>query len=1095
MARLTKLVLLCSALAGACLTGGASELADLRSSFAEPPSEAWPRTWWHWTKGAVTEEGITKDLEWMKRAGIAGFQLADVNLGGGQSVEPAVEFGSATWLSAVRKAAREADRLGLEMAVFSSPGWSMTGGPWVKPEQAMKKLVWSEVQVTAGADRPIALPLPPTSEGEFQDLAASRPGFYRDTRVIAYPTPTADRGGPLEPARVVTSDRQQDAGLPHDASYAASLEIDAQGTAEAWVEQQFDQPVTIRAITVAGRGGIPVGRVLASDDGEHYRTLLTLPGPQLYRQCRVRTFAVPPTTARRFRLDLTGAPIRPAETMSEARPTAAERYSLCEWRLDRGARVHRWEEKAGFRHLFQYDSVATQPIGPDGAVDPAQVLDLTDRLQADGTLAWDPPQGDWTVLRLGYSLTGARNRPAAPAGRGYEVDKLSRQAVNDYYDAYSAILRQAVGDLYGTRLSHWLVDSWEAGAQNWTDRLPQEFERLRGYDPTPYLPVLVGRVVGDAETSDRFLWDFRRTLADLFAEHHYGVLQERLQADGLRLYSEASGVSLETLEDTLLNKSRVDIPMGEFWVRDLHPRLMYEQDVRGAASAAHAYGKPIIAAEAFTGGRYESPFTLKRVADYWLSLGINRLVYHTSAHQPLDTPPCNAMVGTHLHRNITWAEQARPLNAYFARICWLLQQGRAVVDLAYLLPEGAPSTPPIWGDGVSPPPPPGYQHDFINVDALLSRIDVADNGDLVLPDGMRYRVLVLPKAPRMRPEVIAKLLSLAERGATIYGPRPVGSPSLMGQPDADSRFETLAASLWGDLDGASRTIRYVGQGVVVWGRSLGKTLDRIGLREDLEWSGPLGAEIAWTHRRTDNADLYYLSNLSDTPVRLEARFRTARANAELWRPDTGAIESLPAVAADRRAQVGLELERNETLFVVFTDGETELPARRSLELQELATIDGPWEIEFAPNSGAPPTFVMDDLRSLTEVDDPGVKHFSGVATYRGRFTLPADAAALADGSVIDLGAVRDLARVWINGDRLGLQWKPPYRWDAGASLQPGENLIEIKVTNQWTNRIVGDLADPDAAPVLPGSRETLRFGPLTLEPSGLLGPVRILSPH
>ncbi len=494
--------------------------------------------------------------------------------------------------------------------------------------------------------------------------------------------------------------------------------------------------------------------------------------------------------------------------------------------------------------------MASPAVPQAASIASRDVIDLTDRMSPDGTLNWDAPAGQWTVLRLGYSLTGAKNRPATPAGSGYEVDKLSRAHTEAYYDAYTQPIARTLGKLYGDRLHYFMMDSWEAGQQNWTDDMIAEFTRRRGYDPTPFLPALAGRVVDNSQASDRFLWDFRRTLADMFADNHYAVISERLHRGGLELYSEAAGVSLEIPEDTLLNKSKVDIPMGEFWVRDLHPRLMYLQDVRGAASAAHAYAKPIVAAEAFTGGGYESPLTLKKVSDYWLAQGINRLVFHTSAHQPLDTKPGNTMVGTHLHRNITWAELAKPLNTYFARTCYMLQQGRAVADIAYLLGEGAPSTMPIWGAGTTPAPPAGYDHDFINADVLLHRLSVDGHGQLTLPDGMSYRLLVLPESTKMRPELLEKLHELVAGGATIVGPRPTASPSLAGQPAADQRVAELADSLWGDLNGTTRTINYVGRGMVVWGRPLADVLARLNVPQDFEWTGPLDADVAWKHRRT-----------------------------------------------------------------------------------------------------------------------------------------------------------------------------------------------------------------------------------------------------
>ena len=311
-----------------------------------------------------------------------------------------------------------------------------------------------------------------------------------------------------------------------------------------------------------------------------------------------------------------------------------------------------------------------------------------------------------------------------PTGLGYEVDKLSRKHVEAYFHGYIDPIEKALGPLLGKSLRYVVMDSWEAGMQNWTDDMIGEFRKRRGYDPTPYLPVLAGRVVESADVSDRFLWDFRRTLADLLADYHFGTMAELLHQQGMGTYAEAAGVSMEILEDTLLNKSKVDIPMGEFWLRDLHPRLMYYRTCAGRLRRPTCTARRWSAAESFTGGGYEAPYALKKLGDYWFAQGVNRIVFHTSAHQPLDTKPGNTMVGTHINRNITWAEQAKPFMTYLARNSFMLQQGLFVADLAYLLNEGAPSTSRIWGAGLQPAPPEGYDYDYINADVLLNRMSV-----------------------------------------------------------------------------------------------------------------------------------------------------------------------------------------------------------------------------------------------------------------------------------------------------------------------------------------------------------------------------------
>jgi len=1049
------------ALAGFGLAQGPGDA--LEQGFKNPPDSAKPRTWWHWTGGNVTKEGITKDLEWMKRVGIAGFQLADVSIGRGQSVDRKIAFGTPEWLDAVRYAASEAERLGLEMAIFSSAGWSETGGPWVKPEQAMKKLVWSETVVEGPRSFAGKLPQPPSNNGPIRNLrigsgraqaAPPDPTYYGDSAVVAYRTPTEEVNmADLEPKARTNAGTIDPAALLDDDLNTALTIPAPEGGGPAWIQYEFERPFKARAISLAGRGGIPVGRVLASDDGANFRTLVTLPGAQLYRGGTVRTFAFPETAARFYRVELAGAPLTPATVMNEAPPHPAKEYVLSEAVLHSGARVHRWEEKAGFGFLFQYESVPTPAVPPAAAIQRSGVVDLTSKMAQDGSLNWEVPPGRWTILRMGYSLTGAKNRPAAPAGLGYEADKLSRKHMEAYFHGYTDPIAQALGPLLGKSLRYMLLDSWEAGTENWTDEMVSEFRQRRGYDPTPYLPVLAGRVVESAEVSDRFLWDFRRTLADMFADNHYGVMAELLRRRGMGTYAEAAGISLEIPEDTLLNKSKVDIPMGEFWMRTLHPELMYYVDIRGAASAAHAYGKTLVAAESFTGGGYEAPYTLKKVGDYWFAQGVNRIVFHTSAHQPLDTKPGNTMVGTHIHRNITWAEQAAPFMTYLARNSFLLQQGLFVADLAYLLPEGAPSTMPFWGAGLKPAPPEGYDYDYVNTDVLLNRMSVGEDGRLLLPDGMSYRALVLPEIDRMTPPVARKIRELVVGGATVVGPKPVKSPSLAGYPNADREVEALAGDLWGDLDGVSRTQHVYGKGKVVWGLPLAEVLKSLRVPKDFECSRVLDADVPWIHRRAGDAEIYFVANRTDRFQDLEARFRVNGKEAELWHPDTGAIEPAEYAIADGRTRMPLHLAERESVFVVFRRA-ARSPSR-TLPRQAttpLATLAGPWDVSFPPTAGAPAKIQLAQLESWTASPEEGLKYFSGTATYTHSVDAPPAWFRPGARVLLDLGTVKDLAEVSVNGQALGTLWKPPYQVDATGVLKPGANPFEIKVTNQWTNR-------------------------------------------
>lgn len=1098
--------------ATSCFAQTSSFDVALEKGFQNPPESALPRTWWHWTNGNVTKEGITKDLEWMKRIGIGGFQLDDVAAGSGQVVEKKLLFGTPEWLDAVHHSAAEADRLGLEMAIFSSPGWSETGGPWVKPEQAMKKLVWSEITIEGPRRFDEKLPSPPSNNGPIRNLATGGGGrdgqppsrtYYADCAVLAYPTPTDEANmSDLHPQITSSAATINGAALIDD-DLNTAVTIPSTSDGAAWVQYEFEQPFRARAVTIASRSGIPVGRITASDDGDHFHTIVELPGAQQYRGGLERTFAFPETTAKFYRLEMTAAPLNPAATMGQQRPQPAQRYILAELIFHSGARLHRWEEKAGFSFLYQYESVPTPPVPASASILDSQVMDLTSKMAADGTLQWEVPGGRWTIQRFGYSLTGAKNRPAVATGSGYEVDKLSRKHVEAYYHGYFDPLAAVLGPLFGKSLRYVTMDSWEAGMQNWTDEMLTEFQQRRGYNPTPYLPALSGRVIDSGDVSDRFLWDFRRTLADMFADNHYGTMARLLHGHGIGIYAEAAGVSMEVIEDTLLNKSQVDIPMGEFWVRALHPELQYCVDVRGAASAAHAYGKPLVATESFTGGGYEAPFTLKKISDYWFAQGVNRLVFHTSAEQPLDSKPGNTMVGTHINRNITWAELAAPFMIYLSRSSFMLQQGLFVADVAYLLPEGAPSSQPFWGSGLHPACPDGYNYDCINTDVLLNRISVSDDGRLVLPDGMSYRVLVLPEINCMTPKVLRKIHQLVAGGATVVGQKPVKSPSLEGYPQADAEVQALASELWGDLDGISRNRHFYGKGQVVWRLQLADVLASLPVPKDFECSRPLDADVVWIHRSADNADIYFVANRTDCSQDLQTRYRVRGKEAEIWHPDTGTIEPASYSTAEGRTTVPLHLAERESVFVVFRQP-TSATSRTLPEAKttELATLNGPWQVHFPPALGVPDKIKLSKLESWTTNADPGVKYFSGTATYSTSAQAPQSWFGTGSKLWLDLGSVKDLAEVSLNGRALGILWKPPYRIDVSSELHPGENRLEIQVTNQWTNRIIGDrLVPPDqkvlttsGATVGPGgARPGFGGGPQVPSESGLLGPVTVIS--
>lgn len=1114
----------------------------LASAFRTPPASAKPRVWWHWMNGNVTREGITADLEWMNRVGIGGMQMFEIQLGVPQFTGQRLVWMTPAWRDALRHAATEAKRLGLEMTMEASAGWGQTGGPWVKPEEAMKKVVWSETSVTGPANFDGPLPLPPGGNGPFRNYPAPRTftialdlsnpaakpaapvpppapdvPFYRDSHVLAFRVADDDRRMAELHPRITTSAPVVDAAalVDGDISRNVGLDFPAAG-GPAWVQFEFAHPVRFRAFTIAmGKANatssplIPTGEVQASQDGKTWVTLLSLPGSDyLPDTLPERTYSHSETTAKYYRVSLTPPAVDPSaplfDDLGRPRPRPT-RFEIAELEFHPAPRVHHWQEKAAFANLKDVEAVATPAVLAGAAVELGSVIDLTTRLRPDGSLSWDVPPGRWQILRLGYSLTGKKNHPAPPESTGYEVDKLSRRHVESYLRHYVRLVSDAVGDELGGSLRYFLLDSWEAGFENWTDDMVAEFRARRGYDPVPYLPVLTGRVVESADVSDRFLWDYRRTIADLLSDNFYGTVTEFLHRHNVGLYAEAGGIGGLTTADGLQAKGRVEIPMGEFWTPGPGESTGLSElaDVREAASAGHIYGKPVVAAESFTSwttvpGWGQAPADLKPLADRFLALGINRIVFHTSAHQPFvddgHQPGLSLWAfGQHYSRNITWAEQAVAWNTYLARCCHLLQQGLFVGDVACFYGEGAPRVTHFHRE-ILPAFPPGYQYDYLNAEVLLTRMSVKE-GRLVLPDGMSYRVLVLPaSADRLTLAVLEKLRDLIAAGATVLAPRPKDSPGLRDHPTGDAAIRAIADEVWGDIDGKKITRHAHGRGTVFWGVTLQELLTTIGVVPDLIANAPGGTDsVAWTHRRLGDADLYFIANRQATAQQLDALFRVDGKAAEFWQPDTGRIEPAAYRMENGQTRVPVRLDPHGSVFVVFRD-KVGQPSR-TLPVAEktvLATLAGPWTLCFPPHRGAPPAIQLDRLDSWTLHADDGVKYFSGTATYARKLECPPEWLRPGARLWLDLGRVKEIAEVTLNGRSLGILWKPPFSVEVTEALHAGENQLEIKVTNLWPNRIIGD-QQPTASGHYTFTVYKAYGKDAPLLESGLLGPVTVSS--
>lgn len=918
--------------------------------FRNPPREFRPRVWWHWMNGNITKDGIRKDLEWMDRAGIVGFHNFDAGLESPRIVDRRLVYMTPEWKDAFNYALDLADSLGMEVSIASSPGWSITGGPWVSEDDAEKKLTWREMPVDGGMHFKGPLPEPLRNCGPYQEELAFKDepekyAFYRDICVIAVKCP------PMDTARIACSR----------------------------VRSGFDTDYTITDSI----------RTRATED------ITSLEG----------------------------------------------------------------------------------------------VLDITS-MYNEGILEWDVPQGRWKVFRFGYNLLGRRNGPASPEATGLEVDKLDREAVTRYYANYLSMYREASNDRLGSVISHLMIDSYESGKGTWTPAMEKEFLTRRHYSLRQWLPVLAGQIIGSAEESERFLFDWRQTLGELIAENHYDVVDGILSPLGMKRHTESHEERTAFVGDGMMVKRHADIPMSAFWVRyragwhDLYPTC--EADLKESSSVAHIYGQNICAAESFTTngfpGKWDgfeayrcNPGNLKPAADAAMACGLNRFIIHTSVHQPSDDHVPGLGLGRYgqwFTRHDTWAEEARTWTDYLSRSCYMLQQGRNVADIAYFYGEDRNVTGRFFSERVSVPE--GFNFDFINADILLNMLKVRRN-HLVTDTGMDYGILVIDREVRyMSMPVLKKILRLARRGVVIQGPRPAGCANLKA---SDARFARMVSRVWDK--GRRNVIEY---------EDIQTAMLSSGLERDMEVvSGGSSDSLRFVHRKLDKGDIYWVANLSRSGRKIEVSLRADGCRPVIWHADDGSVQDASFLRKDGRTEVLLDMTPDDSQFIVMTE-DTDAGSFEALALtvSDSIAIGGPWSVRFQEGRGAPAEHIFQELESWSHCSDDGIRYFSGSATYSNSFKID----ETPFGKVfLDLGEVCDMARVKLNGKDLGLLWKKPFRVDVTTALEKGRNTLEITVTNCWTNRLIGD-ERPGAKRICYTSMQFFDADSPLL-PAGLIGPVTL----
>ncbi|MBQ9430820.1 MAG: glycoside hydrolase family 2 [Kiritimatiellae bacterium] len=1026
---------------------------ELAKIFRDPFGKIQTGVYWYWLSGNVSTNGIVNDLTAMKKAGIDRAYIGDIG-GGGNQNGPVRTF-SEEWWDALRTAINTAAKVGVELGIFNSPGWSQSGGPWISHQRAMRRLAYSQTIVHGPKNGTVEL-AKPTFEGD-------KPDEYQDVAVVAYPMPK-------------DFDRELTGKGPF------SVKAGESSTAEFNLTEPFTarslvvnlKPATVTAnVEVWCETDGKLNRIMA---GSLRRTNGALNVGFIPFAPEIFTFPAARSTRFQVRVAKTGGNGGVESVTLRGQPGIAQVFNKTLAKMFESP-LPLWPE-------YQWPDEPTAE--EDTMFDPAKALQLTAKLGDNNQLQWDVPAGDWVVFRMGMTPTRTTNAPAAPEATGYEVDKMNAEHVDFHFDSYLDKIIHSVSPESAKALTTSVLDSYEVGGQNFTDGFIKRFQRAFGYDPAPFLPAYFGSAVGSRDQSDRFLWDMRRFVADEVAYSYVGGLRAASKRFGMKTWLECYG-HWGFPGEFLQYGGQSNGIAGEYWSEG----SLGDIENRAASSCGHIYGKRQIWCESNTcGGRpfARGPKDMKVRTDRFFAEGINSSLLHLYVHQPDEREPgFIAWFGNEFNRHNSWFDHMDVFVGYLKRCNFMLQQGLNVADIAYFIGEDAPKMTGI----TDPPPPRGRQFDYINGEVLRETAFVDETGRLSLPHGTKYEILVLPKLGTMRPELLARLEQLVNEGAMVIGPKPTRSPSLAGQPYADRTVEALADRLWGNVDGDTVKIRQVGKGFIAWNLPLDEALKLRKSATDCAYDQKL--PVVFCHRTMPKGDIYFLANQSDQTTLAQNwyRFRVKGRIPELWNAETSEIRDAPEWRMDGdETEVRLTLAPRESVFVVFSR-----PAGKLVKHEGGPKLTVPlereWEVKFASDPlhrGPTETVKMPQLTDWSACADPAIKYYSGAAVYTTTFYAPKSAKGTR--VALALGKVGETAKVKVNGHYAGGIYSAPYELAITDYVKEGENTLEITVCSTWMNRLIGDDAlKPEARPTWTSLPTYNQKHPLM--PSGLIGPVSL----
>lgn len=1077
----------------ACMQNSGKNLTklskELERGFVDPPESIQTSVYWYWISDNISKEGTVKDLHAMKKAGINRAFIGNIGINGLPYGN--IKMLSDEWWEILHTALKTATELDIEIGIFNSPGWSQSGGPWVKPEQSMRYLASTEVAVKGPQKITQQLKKP---HEMFQDVKIiAMPSINDEERSFSYKNMEISTSYAAlmnsKPGVIMSIPPYlPDLSLLTDNNPRTGISLPDNNVTITFIAEK---PFTARSLTIRTTPAPFRADAELKVKGDHNefttlsRFVINRSNPALnvgFDPYAPITISLPATTAQEFELVLN---------------YQSKGAGLAEVNLSTIPRVERYSEKTLAKMHptpLPYWDAYIWPEQPE--VDNKelmimgnQVLDITDKMSPDGTLNWDVPEGEWKILRMGMTPTQVTNSPASPEATGLEIDKMSKKWVASHFDQFIGEILRKIPEADRKTFKVVVQDSYETGGQNFTDNMMEEFKERYGYDPLPYLPVFRGYVVNSPQESDRFLWDIRKMVADKVAYDYVGGLRDVSHQHGLTTWLENYG-HWGFPGEFLMYGGQSDEIGGEFWSQG----ELGDIENRAATSAGHIYGKNKISAESNTSGgpaysRY--PAMMKQRTDRFFAEGINNTLLHVYIMQPYEdkNPGVNAWFGNEFDRKNTWFSQLDLFTQYLKRSNFMLQQGLNVADVAYFIGEDTPKM-----TGVTDPPlPAGYQFDYINAEVIMRDMIVKD-GLLTLPHGTQYKILVLPQQETMRPELLAKMKELVYQGACVLGPAPDHSPSLENQPEADLQVREMAGELWGEIDGVNLKKRKYGKGEIMSGLTLEEVFEFLQLPPDCRI--PEDRSIHYGHRSMGGIDIYFISNQTGEEKVIHPEFRVTGKQPELWDATSGSIRILPAFEIKKQTtSIPIKLAPYESSFVVFrkktqksnlTDIVDNYPAPEIIE-----ELQGPWRVSFDPAFRGPAgPVVFETLHDWTTSSDKSIKYYSGTAHYNINFSAPAHKQN--ETIEIDLGNLTAMAKVKVNGDYAGGVWTHPYKLNISDFVKPGENELEIEVVSNWMNRLIGDQHLPEE------QRGTWCFvnpynAQSPLQPSGLFGPVTIRS--